>query len=499
MSDPLLSPPRDGVLDRLKAVVGPAGFLEAPADTEPYRTGFGGTFRGAARLVLRPASTAEAAAVVALCCEARIPMVPQGGNTGLAGGAAPDGSGAAVVICLDRMRRVRAADADNDTLTVEAGVTLSEVQAAAAGIDRLFPLSLASEGSCRIGGNLATNAGGTQVLRYGNMRALTLGLEVVLPDGRVWNGLRGLRKDNAGYDMKQVFIGSEGTLGLITAATLRLFPRPRAVETAMLAIADAGAAVRLLGRARGLLGESLTAFELMRAPSLIHAIAAVPGLASPFAAAHPWYLLVEASGQDRGDGLKAALEAFLERACEDGLAADAVVAASLAQRQRLWALREAQAEAQKHAGQGVKHDISVPVSAIPAFLARADAALAQAFPGILPFTFGHVGDGNLHYNPIMPAGWSVDERAAGPAAITRIVHDVVADLGGSISAEHGLGQLRVAEAEHYKAPVELAMMRALKAAFDPLGLMNPGKVLRALPEAVPSPAPGAPGADPARH
>lgn len=478
-----MNPPRPacdgGILDRLKAAVGPAGFLEAPADTAPFRTGFGGAFHGAARLVLRPASTGEAAAVVALCHAARIPMVPQGGNTGLAGGAQPDGSGRAVIICLDRMRRVRAVDAANDTLTVEAGVTLAEAQAAAGGIDRLFPLSLASEGSCRIGGNLATNAGGTQVLRYGNMRALTLGLEVVLPDGRVWNGLRGLRKDNAGYDLKQVFIGSEGTLGLITAATLRLFPRPRAVETAMLAIPDASAAVTLLARARSLLGDGLTAFELMRAPSLAHAIAAVPGLASPFAGNHPWYLLVEAGGQAAGDGLRAALEGLLERACEEGLAEDAVIAASGPQRDRLWALREAQAEAQKHAGHGVKHDISVPVSAIPAFIARADAALEQAFPGILPFTFGHVGDGNLHYNPVMPAHWPAEERATRRAAITRIVHDVVADLDGSISAEHGLGQLRVAEAEHYKAPVEMEMMRALKAAFDPHGLMNPGKVLRA--------------------
>lgn len=467
----------DGILDRLKAVVGPAGFLEAADDTAPFRTSFGGTFQGETPLVLRPASTAEVSAIAGLCSAARVPMVPQGGNTGLAGGAQPDGSGTAVIVSLDRMRQVRAVDGANDTLTVEAGVTLAEVQAAAERIDRLFPLSLASEGSCRIGGNLATNAGGTQVLRYGNMRALALGLEVVLPDGRIWNGLRGLRKDNAGYDLKHVFIGSEGTLGFITAATLRLFPRPRAVETAMLALADAADAVRLLTLARGLMGDQLTAFELMRAPSLVHAVAAVPGLTSPFAAAHAWYVLVEASGQETGAGLRATMEAFLELAFGAGLVEDGVVAASGAQRQRLWALREAQAEAQKHAGPGVKHDISVPVRAIPDFLAAADAALAAAFPGIVPFTFGHVGDGNLHYNPIMPAHWSVEERARKAPEINRIVHDVVARLDGSISAEHGLGQLRVREAEHYKAPVELEMMRALKAAFDPLGLMNPGKVL----------------------
>ncbi|MDI4666146.1 FAD-binding oxidoreductase [Xanthobacter autotrophicus] len=471
--------PDPAVLDRLRLVMGPAGVLDSPADTAPFRTSFGGIFRGEAALVLRPASTQEVAEVVRLCAEGRIPIVPQGGNTGLAGGAQPDGSGASVILSVDRMRKVRAVDVVNDTLTVEAGVTLAEVQAVAERVDRLFPLTLASEGSCRIGGNLATNAGGTQVLRYGNMRALALGLEVVLPDGRIWDGLRGLRKDNAGYDLKQLFIGSEGTLGIITAAVLRLFPRPRATATTFAAIPDPAAAIAFLGLAKARLGDSLSAFELMRAPSLAHAVAAVPGLASPFAEAYPWYLLVEASAQEAGEGLGSALEGLLAQGLEEGLVLDAVIAASGAQRRNLWALREAQAEAQAHAGKGVKHDISVPVSAIPAFVARADAALLARFPGILPFTFGHVGDGNLHYNPVMPADWTDEMRPARAGEINRIVHDVVADLGGSISAEHGLGQLRVAEAEHYKSAVELDLMRAVKAALDPHGLMNPGKVLRA--------------------
>ena len=471
--------PDAAVLDRLRQAVGPAGVLESPADTEPFRTSFGATFHGAAALVLRPVSTQEVADVVRLCAAARIPIVPQAGNTGLAGGAQPDRSGTAVILSVDRMRKVRAVDVANDTLTVEAGMTLADVQAEAERVDRLFPLTLASEGSCRIGGNLATNAGGTQVLRYGNMRALTLGLEVVLPDGRIWDGLRGLRKDNAGYDLKQLFIGSEGTLGIITAAVLRLFPRPRATATAMAAIPDPAAAIALLGRAKARLGDSLSAFELMRAPSLTHAIAAVPGLVSPFAETHPWVLLVEASAQEGGESLIAGLETLLGQGLEDGLVLDAVIASSGAQRRNLWALREAQAEAQAHAGKGVKHDISVPVSAIPAFVERADAALTARFPGILPFTFGHVGDGNLHYNPVMPADWTEDMRRARAGEINRIVHDVVADIGGSISAEHGLGQLRVAEAEHYKSSVELDLMRAVKAALDPQGLMNPGKVLRA--------------------
>lgn len=471
--------PDAAVLDRLRQAVGPAGVLESPSDTAPFRTSFGATFRGEAALVLRPASTHEVADVVRLCAEARIAIVPQAGNTGLAGGAQPDGFGTAVILSVDRMRKVRAVDVANDTLTVEAGVTLAEVQAEAERVDRLFPLSLASEGSCRIGGNLATNAGGTQVLRYGNMRALALGLEVVLPDGRIWDGLRGLWKDNAGYDLKHLFIGSEGTLGIITAAVLRLFPRPRTIATAFAAIPDPAAAIALLERAKARLGDSLSAFELMRAPSLTHAVAAVPGLISPFAEVHPWVLLVEASAQEGGESLEAGLEALLGQGLEDGLVLDAVIASSNAQRHNLWALREAQAEAQAHAGKGVKHDISVPVSAIPAFVERADAALDARFPGILPFTFGHVGDGNLHYNPVMPPDWTEEQRRARAGEINRIVHDVVADLGGSISAEHGLGQLRVAEAEHYKSAVELDLMRAVKAAIDPHGLMNPGKVLRA--------------------
>lgn len=463
----------------LEDVVGPAGVVRPGADSAPYLTSFGDAFHGRAALVVRPSSTLEVADVVRLCAEARVPMVPQGGNTGLAGGAQPDDSGRAVVICLDRMRQVRARDPLNDTLIVEAGVTLADVQAEAEAMGRLFPLSLAAEGSCRIGGNIATNAGGTQVLRYGTTRNLVLGLEVVLPDGRIWNGLRALRKDCAGYDMKQMFIGSEGTLGFITAAVLRLFPRPSAVETAMAALPDVPSALKLLEIARARLGDSLSAFELIRGFSLDYAVQALPGASSPFAQKANWYLLVEASGQGDGEALRSAMEAVLETALEQEVVEDAVVATSQEQRRRLWALREAQAEAQKLCGEGVKHDISVPVSAIPDFIARADAALEAAIPGIRPFAFGHVGDGNIHYNPIAPEGWPPGVMPTWRDEINRIVHDVVVDLGGSISAEHGLGQLRVAEAAHYKPAVELEMMRALKMALDPHGLMNPGKVLAA--------------------
>ncbi len=444
-------------------------------DCTRYYESWGGTFTAPGGLVVRPASTAEVAATVAACAEAGIAVVPQGGNTGLAGGAQSTRPGM-VIVSLERMRSLRAIDPVNDTITVEAGMTLAEVQARAAAVDRLFPLSLASEGSCQIGGNLSTNAGGTQCLRYGNTRALALGLEVVLPDGQVWDGLRGLRKDATGYDLKQLFIGAEGTLGIITAAVMRLLPRPRDTATAFAAVPDPAAALRLLDTARRHLGESLTAFELMRRECLDWALVAMGGT-SPFAERHPWYVLIEATGQGAPGTLVGPMEEILEAAIAKEIVADATLAASEAQRRRLWALREGQAEAQKAAGPGVKHDVSVPVSAVPVFLARADAALAAAFPAIRPFAFGHLGDGNIHYNPLGPVGATPAEVVRLRPEMNRIVHDIVADLGGSISAEHGLGQLRTDEVRRYKAPVELAMMAALKRTFDPRGLMNPGKVV----------------------
>ncbi|MCK1479484.1 FAD-binding oxidoreductase [Bradyrhizobium sp. 197] len=462
--------------DRLRLLMGPQGLVEDEADLERYCVSFDGSFLGRTNLVARPSSTAEVAAVVAACAKARVPMVPQGGNTGLAGGAQPIASGS-VIISLERMRALRSIDVANDTITVEAGMTLAEVQSRAAEMDRLFPLSLASEGSCQIGGNLSTNAGGTQVLRYGNTRALTLGLEAVLPDGRVWNGLRGLRKDSAGYDLKHLFIGAEGTLGIITAATLRTVPRPRDVATAFIALSDPESALHLLQRARGLLGDSLSGFELMRRECVKWVLVALPTEKPPFAEPHPWYALIEATAQSEPGGLRGPLEELLAVALEEGLLIDAMLADSESQRRRLWRLREGQAEAQKAGGAGIKHDVSVPVSRVPEFIKRADAALARAIPGIRPFAFGHLGDGNIHFNPMPPEGIATASFVTRREEVNRIVHDIVAELDGSISAEHGVGQLRTAEMTRYKSTIEREMMKTLKRAFDPNNLMNPGKVI----------------------
>ncbi|MGM5024098.1 FAD-binding oxidoreductase [Tardiphaga sp. 367_B4_N1_1] len=462
--------------DRLRLLMGPQGLLEIEVDIDRYCVSFDGSFSGHAQVVVRPSSTAEVSAVVTACAKARVPMVPQGGNTGLAGGAQPIASGS-VIVSLERMRALRSIDVANDTITVEAGMTLAEVQSRANEMDRLFPLSLASEGSCQIGGNLSTNAGGTQVLRYGNTRALTLGLEVVLPDGSVWNGLRGLRKDSAGYDLKHLFIGAEGTLGVITAATLRMVPRPRDVATAFVAIRDPEAALCLLQQARRLLGDSLSGFELMRRECIKWVLVALPSEKPPFAEEHPWYVLIEATGQSEPGCLRAPLEELLSAAWEEQLVIDAVIAESDSQRRRLWALREGQAEAQKAGGAGIKHDVSVPVSRVPEFISRADEALARAIPGIRPFAFGHLGDGNIHYNPMPPEGISTASFAMRREEVNRIVHDIIADLDGSISAEHGVGQLRTAEMRRYKSTIEQEMMKTLKRAFDPHNLMNRGKVI----------------------
>lgn len=466
----------DHLVERLREVLGPGGIIEDVAEQERYWASWGGTFRVPASLVVRPGSTAEVSAVVSACAKARVPVIPQGGNTGLAGGAQPVSPGG-VIVSLERMRAIRAVDPVNGTITVEAGTVLAEVQEQAERINRMFPLSLASQGSCQIGGNISTNAGGTQVLRYGNTRALVLGLEVVLPNGQIWDGLRGLRKDSTGYDLKHLFIGAEGTLGIVTAAVLRLMPRPRDVATAFAGVPDPAAALTLFAHAQDHLGESLTGFELMRQECLHWVLVALPGEASPFAEQHPWYVLVEATGQGSPGTLMQPLEATLAAGFEAGAVLDAVVAGSEAQRRRLWALREGQAEAQVAGGPTVKHDISVPVSAVPDFIAEADAALERAFPGLRHFAFGHVGDGNIHYNPMAPLGVAADDFKAERDPINRIVHDIVARHGGSISAEHGLGQLRTSEAHHYKSTTELEMVRALKHTFDPHGIMNPGKII----------------------
>ena len=467
---------RDEFIEQLIAIVGGAQVLTAEADMAPHLTDWRGRYHGAARCVVRPGSTEGVAAVVRACAAAGVAIVPQGGNTGHVGGGIPDASGDAVLLSLSRLNRIRAIDPDNNTLTVEAGCVLQAVQEAAMEVGRLFPLSLAAEGSCEIGGNLATNAGGVQVLRYGNARELALGLEVVLPDGRIWNGLRGLRKDNTGYDLKQLFIGSEGTLGIITAAVLKLFPLPKSTATAWLAIESPSHAVRLLHALQAAFGTQLTACELVSDLALGMVLKHIAGAQPPLEPS-PWHLLVELSGPQEEQALREALEAFLADAFETGLLSNAVLAQSGEQARRLWALREDISEAQKKEGFSIKHDISVPVSRLPEFVERADAVLQAAYPGIRIVTFGHVGDGNLHYNPSKPEAGENAQFIAAQADVHRLVHDVVAGLGGSISAEHGIGQLKREELRRYKSEVELDLMRAVKQALDPQGLMNPGKVI----------------------
>jgi FAD/FMN-containing dehydrogenase len=471
-----MADPGATLLARVAAAVGPSHVLTAPADLAPALVDWRGRYHGRALALVRPGATAEVAEVVRACGEAGVPIVPQGGNTSMCGAATPDASGRALVLSLTRMQRVRAVDAANATMTVEAGATLAAAQDAARGAGMLFPLSLASEGSCTVGGVLSTNAGGTAVLRYGNARELVLGLEVVLADGRVWDGLRGLRKDNTGYDLKQLFVGAEGTLGIITAAVLKLFPAPRSQATAFAAVSDPDAAVRLLGALRGRLADRLTGFELIGALPLELCRKHHPALPDPLPG-HAWYVLLQVDDAAEGAPTVADVEAALGAAIEDGLVLDATLAQSAGQAAALWALRENISEGQRREGPNIKHDISLPVSSIPRFLDEAARALSQAFPGVRFVTFGHLGDGNLHYNlsaPEFDDAHGFMDRA--PAA-NRIVHDLVHRYGGSISAEHGIGQLKRDELARYKDPVAIGLMRRVKEALDPQHLLNPGKVL----------------------
>ncbi|MGM3387838.1 FAD-binding oxidoreductase [Stutzerimonas stutzeri] len=464
------------LLHALEAVVGPAGIVCDPEQIASYLSDWRNAYRGAAALVVRPATTEQVAAVVQICHAHRVALVPQGGNTGLCGGSIPDDSGTQVVLSLTRMTRIREIDTANETITVEAGVLLQHLQEAAAAVDRLFPLSLGAQGSCTVGGNLATNAGGTAVLRYGTMRDLALGLEVVLPDGRIWNGLRGLRKDNTGYDLKHLFIGSEGSLGIITAAVLKLYPAVRSITTAWVALPDARSAVELIGSIRALCGDRLTGFELMSRQSVDFVLRHVGRCSDPFAEVHPWYVLIELSDTQPDAPLNELLESGLGAALERGWVLDAVLAGNEAQVAALWAMREGISEAQNHEGPSLKHDISVPVSRIPAFIERTDEALLERFPGVRIVAYGHVGDGNLHYNVSKPPGSDDDAFKAQQAAISKIIYAATAALDGSISAEHGIGQAKRDAARRYKDPLELELMRALKRTLDPEGLMNPGKV-----------------------
>ncbi len=458
------------------AITGPTHVLTEEDAKAGYLVEQRDLYRGRALAVLRPDSTAQVAALVKLCAEARRPIVPQGGNTGLVGGQTPDMSGRAVILSLTRMNRVREIEAASNTMTVEAGVTLAAAQATAESVDRLFPLSLASEGSCTIGGNLSSNAGGTAVLAYGNMRDLALGLEVVLADGQVIHGLGKLRKDNTGYDLRNLFIGAEGTLGVITAAVLKLFPRPRAVETAFIGLSSPESALALLEEAQGAAGGGVTTFEILPRIGVDFVLRHAPGTRDPLATSHPWYVLLELSSTSP-HGLADTMAAILEGAMEKGLVDDAVVAASQGQRNDFWALRERMSEVQRYEGGSIKHDISVPLARVPAFLAEAGAAVLRMIPEARLVPFGHLGDGNIHFNVSQPVGADKAAFLARWEEMNEIVHGVVTRMGGSISAEHGIGQLKRDLLPGVKDAAALATMRAIKAALDPLGIMNPGKVL----------------------
>jgi D-lactate dehydrogenase (cytochrome) len=463
------------VLAAIRIVVGPKGWLDRDDEMAPYLHDQRGLFVGRTLAVVRPADTDEVAAVVSLCAAAKLPIVPQGGNTGLVVGSVPDDSGRSIVLSLSRMNRIRAIDPVNFTMTVDAGCVLASLQQAATEAGRLFPLSLGAEGSCMIGGNLSTNAGGVQVLRYGNARSLVLGLEVVLPDGRIWDGLRALRKDNTGYDLKQLFMGAEGTLGIITGAVLRLFPQPRAVVTAFAAVPRLADVMALLGEAQAATGEAVRGFELVPEIGVQFVTRHIEGTQRPLATVSPWYLLMEFAGGDAK--LRDSVEGFLTAAFEAGRIADATIAESEAQARQLWRIRETLPEAQTREGGSIKHDVSVPISRIADLIEAGSRRLTDWLPGARPFPFGHVGDGNIHFNVSQPPGMDKAAFIARWDEANRIVHDLTAELNGSFSAEHGIGRLKRAELTHYRSDVELDVMRKLKAALDPDSLMNPGVIL----------------------
>jgi FAD/FMN-containing dehydrogenase len=466
------------LIEELRAICGAANVL-TEGDLSAWEQDWRKRMRGKALAVVRPASTQEVARVVKACAAAGTCIVPQGGNTGMVVGATPDTSGTQVVLSLSRMNAIRAIDADNMTMTVEAGCILQTVQDAAREKGFLYPLSLAAEGSCTIGGNLSTNAGGTQVVRYGNARELCLGVEVVTAQGETWDGLSGLRKDNTGYDLRDLFIGAEGTLGIITAATLKLYPLPSATLTAWAAVPSVQEAVRLLGLAHRELGPTLTGFEMMGQFALALVARHFPKLRVPFHEQSPYCVLLESSDHESESHARAQLERLLEAAMEEGCVTDAVVAENLSQANQLWHIRESIPLAQAEEGLNIKHDISVPVSNIPAFCRETDAQLQRTIPNVRLVNFGHLGDGNLHYNVQAPEGVDMPAfLAEWEESVNKIVFDAVQRFGGSISAEHGIGSLKVDKLPDYKAPPALAMMRAIKKALDPKNIMNPGRVIR---------------------
>jgi len=474
MNSPLRHSPAPDVLSRFAAIVGDKYAITDANDLAPHLIEGRGLYHGRTAMMLKPGSTAEVAAILKLANETRTAIVPQGGNTGLVGGQIPfDGE---LILSLQRLDKIREVDAQSNTMTVEAGVVLQKAQDAAAAVDRLFPLSLGSEGSCTIGGNLSSNAGGTGALAYGIARELMVGVEVVLADGRVMNLLRKLKKDNTGYDLRHLFVGAEGTLGVITAAVLKLFPRPRAVETAWLGVPSPEAAVKLLNLAQSQLAGTVTGFELMVRGIIEFALKHGHNVRDPLSGPHPWYVLMEVSSQQT-EGLRDNLEEFLGNAIEQELVSDATLAANLDQANSFWHMRHTLTEVQKPEGGSIKHDVSVPVAAIPAFLAEASEAVVKLIPGSRPVPFGHLGDGNIHYNVSQPVGADKDAFLARWKDVNAVVDKIVLQHHGSISAEHGIGKLKRDSLPKVKDPVALSLMRDIKSLLDPNGILNPGKVL----------------------
>ncbi|WP_029617164.1 FAD-binding oxidoreductase [Pseudorhizobium marinum] len=465
------------LLHQFAAIVGEANALRDQADIAPRLVENRGLYRGVSPMVLKPGSTQEVSEILKLATETRTAIVPQTGNTGLVGGQVPSTAGTELIVSLERMNRIRDVDPVANVLVAEGGAILAEVQKAAEDVGRLFPLSLGSEGSCRIGGNLATNAGGTAVLAYGNMRQLCLGLEVVLPTGEIWDGLRRLKKDNTGYDLRDLFIGAEGTLGIITGAVLKLFPQPVGHQVAFAGLSSPEDALRLFEKASNLCGTALTGFELMPRIGVEFTTRHIDGVRDPLSEPHPWYALIDISTSDSAETAETMVQSLLELGLETGLVRDAVIASSVAQQKALWHMRESMSDAQKPEGGSIKHDVSVPVSSIPAFMEAAEKGVLAAMPGARICAFGHLGDGNIHYNISQPVGADKQAFLERWREINGIVHGIVLSMNGSISAEHGIGQLKRDELARIRPAIEIDLMRRIKRAFDPANIMNPGKVI----------------------
>ena len=465
-------------LEKLSATVGANALLTTPADLEPYINDWRGIYKGGAAAVVRPANVEQVAAIVKICADTGTPIVPQGGNTGMCGATVPDPKMNPVVVALGRMNRIREVDGLNNTMTVEAGCVLANIQQAAADANRLFPLSLGAEGSCQIGGNLSTNAGGLNVLLYGNTRDLVLGIEAVLPDGRIWNGLRSLRKDNTGYDLKHLFIGAEGTLGIITAAVLKLFPRPAASAVTWLAVPSPEAALELFSLMRESFGDRISACEVISRVCLELVIKHIPGTRDPLQTAHAWYVLTEVGDSSTDASIRQELESVLEKGMTKSLVIDATIAESQARAQALWKIRETIPDAcRDEPGMLYRHDIAVAVGKVPQFIRDGEAALIKHFKKPRIICFGHLGDGNLHYNSFVEGRLRSDPAAREAHDVTTVIYDIVKQYKGSFSAEHGIGIAKVEELKRYKDPVEVELMRTVKRALDPHNIMNPGKVL----------------------